>query len=110
MENGYCFVGDLLGFKNIILNLPPECQTKRIEEWIGFVQDSFKKFDLTHSELVSDTIFAETDLTKNGLKNLIGLSKCLLQEGIKLNFPIRSDYIVRRTNLERKSNFWKSCN
>jgi hypothetical protein len=41
----YCYVGDLLGFRNIIMNLGKDEQKTRVSEWTKFIDDSIKRFD-----------------------------------------------------------------
>ena len=85
----YCYVGDLLGFKNIILNLDPDDQAKRVDEWIEFVLDGVREFDLPRYQLVSDTIFAGANHNKQGLEKLIDFARYMLEKGIIKSFPIR---------------------
>ena len=90
MKDMYCYVGDLLGFKNTIMNLGKEEQKRRVGEWTKFIDDSIKKFDnITNYQLISDTIFIGTESNKNGLTDLINLSKYLLEEGINKSFLLR---------------------
>lgn len=89
MTKMYCYVGDLLGFKKTILNLPPEDQADRVKEWIRFVLDGIKEFNLPKYHLVSDTIFAGADNSREGLENLLKFSKYMLENGIQKSFPLR---------------------
>jgi hypothetical protein len=89
MADMYCYVGDLLGFKNIILNLNAEDQSTRVNDWIQFVLDGMKKFNLKEYYLVSDTIFVGASASEDGLKNLLRFSKSMLEHGIEKAFPLR---------------------
>lgn len=90
MKDMYCYVGDLLGFKNTIMNLGKEEQKTRVSEWTKFIDESIKRFDnITNYQLISDTIFISAESNKNGLENLLNLSKYLLEEGLKKSFLLR---------------------
>lgn len=96
----YCYVGDLLGFKNIMLNLDPDEQSKRFDEWINLVNLGIEKFDLPKHQLVSDTIFAGADFNKYGLEKLVSFGKYMMEEGIAKSLPLRGAYFYWRNNLE----------
>ena len=84
-----CYVGDLLGFKNLLLNLPSNEQSKRVVDWIKLVEEGAKKFELPKYHLVSDTIFAGGENSRAGLEKLIDFSKYILESGTDLAFPVR---------------------
>ena len=85
----YCFVGDLAGFQNIVLNLPLEQQYIRINQWIDLVKSAAERCDITNFKLISDTIVATTDESPAGLEKLVKFSKILLEEGLALKLPLR---------------------
>jgi hypothetical protein len=90
MKDMYCYVGDLLGFQNTVMNLGKNEQKMRISEWTKFLDESIKRFDnIKNYQLISDTIFIGADSNKNGLENLLDLSKYLLNEGINKSFLLR---------------------
>jgi hypothetical protein len=89
MVEMYCYVGDLLGFKNIMLNLDPDEQSVRVDELINLVDAGVKKFDLPKHQLVSDTIFAGADCNKQGLEQLVSFAKYMMEEGIAKSLPLR---------------------
>lgn len=89
MSQMYCYVADLLGFKNMILNLPPKEQADRVKDWIQFVSEGINKFNLTEYQLVSDTIFIGAMDNEEGLENLLRFSKYMLENGIKKSFLLR---------------------
>jgi hypothetical protein len=85
----YCFVGDLLGFKSLLLNLPPEEQAVRVEEWIRLAEEGAERYRLRHFHLVSDTVFAGGENSKEGLERLMDYSRYMLETGIRNAFPLR---------------------
>jgi hypothetical protein len=89
MTQMYCYVADMLGFKSMILNLPVEKQANRVTDWIQFVSEGINKFNIDNYQLVSDTIFAGTEDSEEGLKKLLSFSKYMLENGIKKSFLLR---------------------
>lgn len=89
MSQMYCYVADLLGFKNMILNLPLKEQADRVKDWIQFVSEGINKFNLPEHQLVSDTIFIGAIDNDEGLENLLKFSKFMLENGIKKSFLLR---------------------
>jgi hypothetical protein len=85
----YCYVADLLGFKSMILNLPPEQQEDRVKDWIQLVSEGTSKFKIQKYHLVSDTIFVGAEDSEEGLKDLLNYSKYMLENGIKKSFLLR---------------------
>lgn len=88
MKEAYCYVSDLLGFKNIIINLESDKQCRRVDAWIEFVNKGADKFGIQNYHMISDTIFAIAD-GHQGLETLLDFSKYMLEEGMKKSFPIR---------------------
>ncbi len=86
----YVFVGDLLGFQNIILNLDSDKRRDRVSDWISLIKETTEKFSLTRYQLVSDTVFVGAQLNEEGLKQLILFSQEFIQSGFKKRFPIRA--------------------
>jgi hypothetical protein len=89
MEEMYCYVGDLLGFQNTILNLDEIEQEKRVTEWIQLIDECKKDLPITHSHYVSDTIFIGAKGNKDGLDALLNFSKNLLEKGVINSFLLR---------------------
>jgi len=85
----YCYVGDLLGFKNLLANLPSNEQSERVIDWIHLVEEGARKFELHKYHLVSDTIFAGGENNKDELEKLIDFSKYILESGVNLALPVR---------------------
>ena len=71
--NGYVLLLDLLGFSNIVRNLPPEDLHSRIEEWIALIKQAAHKSSVTKLSMLSDTVFAAADPSEEGLKSLIAM-------------------------------------
>lgn len=89
MEKLFCYTGDVLGYKNILINLKPEEQRERIQEWHQLIKNGVKSFEIEKCLMVSDTVFAGAEDTSDGLGRLISFSKYLLEEGMKKALPIR---------------------
>ncbi len=87
--NAYCFVADLLGFSNLILNLPPDRQAVRVKQWVDLVKDSAYDADVSQYQLISDTVFASAEPNAVGLLKLITMAQHLLLRGTKQYLPIR---------------------
>ncbi len=85
----YCLVADLLGFSNLMLNLPPALQAARVHEWTNLVETSAQQAGVSQFQLVSDTVFASAPPTCDGLKGLIAMSQALLSGGVPTALPIR---------------------
>ncbi len=88
-ETMYCYAGDLSGFKNIIKNLDLADQAKRVKEWKKLVRAGVDKFELPECIMVSDTVYAGAGKNEEGLENLIGFARFLLEKGIIKSFPLR---------------------
>lgn len=85
----YCFVGDVIGFRNIILNLSPEEQSRRVSEWGGLVESAATQHCVSQLRVFSDTVFAGTPDSEEGLRALLAFAKTLLETGISRAFPLR---------------------
>lgn len=108
MTNTYCYVGDLLGFKNIILNLEQHEQAKRVKEWIDLVTNSAERFKIFDFQLVSDTVFAVTNNELSGLETLLDFSRYMLEEGIKKSLPLRGAISIGDVNWNSHIKFGKA--
>lgn len=101
----YCYVGEVLGFSDMVTALTldekrnlepeqiakflPEVRASRVESWVQLVTSGLAEYKIPHYHFVSDTVFAGTEYTRDGLKRLLGFSKYLLEEGIKKSLPLR---------------------
>lgn len=85
----YFFMGDLLGFSNIIKNSNADEMEKRISKWIELVKSAKEFAKIDNIQLISDTLFASAGETKDDLNKLIFFSQYLLNNGIKQSLPIR---------------------
>lgn len=104
----HCFVGDLLGFRNLILNLSPEKQVQRVDQWLKLTKDAAAFAKIERYQLISDTIFAGAEDTAQGLQQLIEFSQFLLQEGTKLALPIRGAITLGDINWDKEITFGKA--
>ncbi len=88
MEDGYFFCGDVLGFKEIVMNLDSETLNKRINEWILLIEEVAKNNNIEKYQLISDSIFAALDSNEDPTK-LIKFARDLLERGVSKSFPVR---------------------
>lgn len=105
MEQMYCYVGDVLGFSDMVTELTseedkelaPEQKAKflpfaralRVKSWVELVTKGIDEYKIPNYHFVSDTVFAGTEYTRDGLKRLMDFSKYLLEEGIRDSLPLR---------------------
>ena len=102
MEQKFCYVCDVLGYKNILINLPLGDQLKRISDWNNLINEGLNKFSLCEYMINSDTMFVSSENTKENLKNLLNFSKYMLTEGTKRCFPIRGAIAFGDVVLDRE--------
>lgn len=86
---GYFFVGDLLGFAKLASNLSMEELSKRYKEWGAIVEEAKKHAKLEFCFCFSDTVFAATPFTKEGLQTLLIFARDLLNLGVRKYLPVR---------------------
>ncbi len=86
---GYFLIADLLGFGSIVQNLSEESLSNRIETWVELIQGTATKLGVQHVQLISDTVFAATESSSEGLEKLIKFGSTLLNAGVPLSLPIR---------------------
>lgn len=109
MDEMYCYVGDLLGFRDFILNLEEEKQEEKVEEWIRFVEETKNNYhNITHYHLVSDTIFIGSEGNQNGLDDLLHFSKSLLENGIRRGFLLRGSITFGKVKWDTRITFGKA--
>lgn len=89
MKDGYFFIGDILGFGKIIANTDSNTLPNRIDQWIELVKQGAKECKIDNFQLLSDTVFASTDSTPEGLDQLIRFGQYLLNKGVSKSLPIR---------------------
>jgi hypothetical protein len=106
MEKMYCYVGDVLGFSDMVSELTldeeknltpdeiarftPEERAKRVDSWTKLVEREIDKHDISHYQFVSDTIFVGVEPNNGGLERLIKFSKDMLNNGIENSLPLRA--------------------
>ncbi len=87
MPEKLCLVVDVLGFQQIMRNVPEETRIKRLEDWMWLAAKP-RALGL-ESQLVSDTLFAIAEPDEDGLAQLAELSTTLLEQGLNRNLPLR---------------------
>ena len=85
----YFMVTDILGFSQLISNLPDDAQSQRINEWIDLVQNLKLEIGIKDTQLISDTLFVREEDSETGLGRLLQFAQLLLNRGIERSFPIR---------------------
>ena len=85
----YFMVADILGFSQLISNLPDKDQSQRINEWIDLVQNLKHEIGIKDTQLISDTLFVREEDSETGLGRLLQFAQLLLNKGIERSFPIR---------------------
>jgi hypothetical protein len=112
MDEVFCYVGDIAGYKNILLSLSPEEQRDRIREFIELIGNATREFGFQDSFInVSDTIFVIAKNSKEELKKLIKFSGYMLENGIKKALPIRGaiDFGVAQIDKENHMIYGKAA-
>jgi hypothetical protein len=89
MESGYFFVGDFLGFGNVVRNSKPGELQGRIDDWVGMVGKAAKASGITRYQLLSDTVFAAAGKEAKDLGRLIRFAQYLLTDGLSSSSPVR---------------------
>lgn len=90
MDRNYFFIGDVLGFKNIVTNSSGEGLDGKVESWISLVQAATERAGLADQpQLISDTVFARAKPNADGLRQLIHFSRYLLESGVHQSLLIR---------------------
>lgn len=85
----FCLVVDALGFSAINKNLEGDGLKERVDGWVQLAENVKKEGSIEHVRLISDTLFVVAEHTPEGLKELIKISRELLEEGIKRALPFR---------------------
>lgn len=104
MEERFCYACDVLGYRNILINLPLSDQQGRIEEWKKLINEGMQKFNLSEHVIASDTLFVCADYAKDNLVRLLNFSKYMLVEGTKKCFPIRGAVALGDVVLDNDKN------
>lgn len=91
MGKYYFFMGDVLGFSNIVSNLADVELESRIKNIANLVKEAAEEAGISSQsfQLMSDTIFAYSISSVTGLESLIKFSRLLLNKGIERSVPIR---------------------
>jgi hypothetical protein len=86
---GYVLLLDLLGFSNIVRNLPPEDLDSRILAWVSLVESAAKESSVSKVSMLSDTVFAAAEPSQEGLMSLVSMAKIILKSGTEQAFPVK---------------------
>lgn len=89
MQTGYFFICDVLGFSNIVSNSDEGELAGRVQAWVDLSSDAAKRAGVDSVQLISDTLFASTDSTTEGLRRLVTCAQLLLADGTARSLPIR---------------------
>ena len=104
----YCYVGDLLGFSNIISNLDPSDQSERVGQWTMLIENNARKHGITDYQMISDTVFAGAENSPEGLENIINFAKGMLEEGIIEKLSVRGGISFGEVTWAPKVSFGKA--
>lgn len=89
MSSGYFLAADILGFGEIITNLDPNEQDKKIDEWQELVERLTSKYKIKQFQLISDTLFVGMTDDVTSLQALVDFCSELLTITIRKSLPIR---------------------
>jgi len=104
MDEVFCYAGDLLGYKNILLSLPPREQMARISEFMELTHDAANRYGFQDSYITaSDTVFLIAENSKDSLKRLLEFSRYMLENGLKKALPIRAAIDFGPAEIDKKS-------
>jgi hypothetical protein len=79
MPTGFFYAADLLGFGNIIRNSAESERTERISRWLALVDTAAGDAGVDRLQLISDTVFAAADSTRDGVASLVRFGQAILQ-------------------------------
>ncbi|MFB9885079.1 hypothetical protein [Balneatrix alpica] len=86
---GYFLVVDILGFGQMIKNLPEDDLNLKIEKWISIVKSVCDSYDLKNYQLISDTLFIGVGDSDSELIQVVNASRELLNKSVKESIPLR---------------------
>lgn len=85
----YCLAADLLGFRQLMLNLQADAQNARVAEWVDLARRVAAENEVPKFQLVSDTVLMGADLDAEGLRRLVIAARGLVDGGFGKSLPIR---------------------
>lgn len=88
-ETGYFLVADVLGFSAIVSNTQADQLETRITQWASLVDQSKARCGIQRCHLFSDTVFAATPSSEEGLRSLVAFARDLLGRGLEQRFMVR---------------------
>lgn len=90
MKTGYLLIADILGFSNIVKNVPNEKLDERMNDWTSLIKNLGNEHGFTDYQLLSDTLFLSVDGSDNEtFEKLIYYCQDLLSRGLKKSLPIK---------------------
>jgi hypothetical protein len=90
MKTGYLLIADILGFSNIIRNVPNKELNERMSDWTNLIKELGKEFGFTDYQLLSDTLFLSVEGSDNEtFEKLIHYCQKLLSGGLEKFLPIK---------------------
>lgn len=92
-ETGYLLVADVLGFSAMISNTPAARIEPRIEQWVSLVEHAKTRSAVSRCHLFSDTVFAATPSSEDGLRSLVSFARELLTTGAEQSFFVRGGIV-----------------
>ena len=89
MQTGYFFICDVLGFSNIVANSDEDEIGGKVQAWVDLSTEAAQRAGVDSVQLISDTLFASSDSSAEGLRRLISYSQALLTDGTARSLPVR---------------------
>lgn len=90
MDKKFFLIADVLGFSAIVENSTAANLEDDIGRWLSLVKFAQEQSEIGDNiQLISDTLFANAPNSADGLKKLVRLSKCLLDNGTKQSLLVR---------------------
>jgi hypothetical protein len=99
MEDKYCMVVDVLGFREIVMK---DSTGRSVTEWVQLTRRATAQDGIEDHNLISDTLFVEASPDATGLRGLIKAAQILLEQGVKKQLLIRGAIVRGAVNWERQ--------
>ena len=87
--DGFFLTADLLGFSNVINNSNDNEVSARVDAWTSLVDAAAQEAGVQRLQLISDTVFAGSDSTAEGLTSMVSFACALLNKGARSSLPVR---------------------
>ena len=85
----YFMEADVLGFSNIIKNLPSAEQNERVNNWIQIVESVKTEAKVEKTQLISDTLFIMEENSEQGLGRMLKFARLLMNRCIVDSLPVQ---------------------